>query len=111
MGLIIERLTVCQEVFFRFSLRESCGWILWFSRGVQILSSQAEKLFFKAIVSGSTAKTRMDKRSAGGGAGEWRQQCLSGQPCCRTPIGAASRAVPRVLRVNARNANLLSGTP
>ena len=38
-------------------------------------------------------ETRMDKRSTEGWAGEWRKQALSGQPLCRTPIGAASSGV------------------
>ena len=33
----------------------------------------------------------MDKRSSADRAEEWRVDWLSGQPPCRTPIGAASR--------------------
>ena len=33
----------------------------------------------------------MDKRSSGYMVEEWRKQGISGQPLCRTPIGAASR--------------------
>ena len=36
-------------------------------------------------------ETRMDKRSAEGGAEEWRKQWLSGQPLCRSSTGAALR--------------------
>ena len=38
-------------------------------------------------------ESRMDKRSPGGWAGEWRKHWLSGQPLCRTSKGAASSGV------------------
>jgi hypothetical protein len=54
------------------------------------------------IFSARRLETRMDRRSTDTMAGEWRQQGLSGQPLCRTSIGAARRggacAMPPVHR-------------
>jgi hypothetical protein len=46
---------------------------------------------FAAFISGSRAESLMDKQSSLGRSEEWRKQWLSGQPLCRSSIGAASR--------------------